>query len=111
MHKTCNFSAPHLLSALEAGLQSRWVVQLVEPTFNERGSTRTSVRCAVSASPECLMNRGELHRLRTGSPAHCSRPRGPGSTFPLARRNRYTRQPNLLFCPECIRFSFTSARF
>ena len=42
-----------------------------------RGSTRQSVLCAVSASPECLMNRGELHRLRTGSPAHCSRPRGP----------------------------------
>src|SRR5579863_1719583 len=42
-----------------------------------RGSTRQSVLCAVSASPECLMNRGELHRLRTGSPAHCSRPSGP----------------------------------
>jgi hypothetical protein len=27
------------------------------------------------------MNRGELHRLRTGSPAHCSRPSGPDSTF------------------------------
>ena len=47
-----------------------------------RGSTRQSVLCAVSASPECLMNRGELHRLRTGSPAHCSRPSGPGSIFP-----------------------------
>ena len=46
-----------------------------------RGSTRQSVLCAVSASPECLMNRGELHRLRTGSPAHCSRPSGPDSTF------------------------------
>ena len=43
-----------------------------------RGSTRTKlVLCAVSASPECLMNHGELRRLRTGSPAHCSRPRGP----------------------------------
>jgi hypothetical protein len=42
-----------------------------------RGSTRQSVLCAVSASPECLMNRGEPHRLRTGSPAHYSRPRGP----------------------------------
>src|SRR3974390_2386673 len=41
-----------------------------------RGSTRQSVLCAVSASPECLMNRGELHRLRTGSPAHCPRPSG-----------------------------------
>ena len=48
-----------------------------------RGSTRQSVPCAVSASPECLTNRGELHRLRTGSPAHYSRPRGPDSTFPL----------------------------
>jgi len=47
-----------------------------------RSSTRSSVLCAVSASPECLMNRGELHRPRTGSPAHCSRPSGPGSTFP-----------------------------
>ena len=46
-----------------------------------RSSTRQSVLCAVSASPECLMNRGELHRLRTGSPAHCSRPSGSGSTF------------------------------
>jgi hypothetical protein len=45
-----------------------------------RGSTRQSVLCAVSASPECLINRGELHRLRTGSPAHCSRPSGPDST-------------------------------
>jgi hypothetical protein len=44
-----------------------------------RGSTRQSVLCAVSASPECLMNRGELHRLRTGSPAH--RPRPSGSDF------------------------------
>jgi hypothetical protein len=42
-----------------------------------RSSTRSSVLCAVSASPECLMNRGELHRLRTGSPAHCPRPSGP----------------------------------
>jgi phosphatidylglycerol---prolipoprotein diacylglyceryl transferase len=25
----------------------------------------------VSASPECLKSRGEFHRLRTGSPAHC----------------------------------------
>jgi hypothetical protein len=50
-----------------------------------RGSTRSSVLCAVSASPECLMNRGELHRLRTGSPAHCPRPRGPGSTLPFPR--------------------------
>ncbi len=48
-----------------------------------RGSTRQSVLCAVSASPECLMNRGELHRLRTGSPAHHPRPSGPGSTFPF----------------------------
>jgi hypothetical protein len=48
-----------------------------------RGSTRQSVLCAVSASPECLMNRGELHRLRTGSPAHRSRPSGPGSTSSL----------------------------
>jgi hypothetical protein len=48
-----------------------------------RGSTRQSVLCAVSASPECLMNRGELHRLRTGSPAHCSRPSGSASTFRL----------------------------
>ena len=46
-----------------------------------RGSTRQSVLCAVSASPECLMNRGELHRLRTGSPAHHPRPSGPDSTF------------------------------
>src|ERR1700739_3916956 len=46
-----------------------------------RGSTRTKlVLCAVSASPECLMNHGELRRLRTGSPAHCPRPSGPGST-------------------------------
>ena len=45
-----------------------------------RGSTRQSVLCAVSASPECLMNRGELHRLRTGSPAHRPRPSGSGST-------------------------------
>ena len=43
-----------------------------------RGSTRPiQVLCAVSASPECLMNHGELRRLRTGSPAHCSRPSGP----------------------------------
>jgi hypothetical protein len=46
-----------------------------------RGSTRQSVLCAVSASPECLMNRGELHRLRTGSPAHCPRPSGSASTL------------------------------
>jgi len=52
-----------------------------------RGSTRQSVLCAVSASPECLMNRGELHRLRTGSPAHCPRPSGSGSTSPLTRLN------------------------
>ena len=45
-----------------------------------RGSTRQSVLCAVSASPECLINRGELRRPRTGSPAHRSRPSGPGST-------------------------------
>jgi len=45
-----------------------------------RGSTRQSVLCAVSASPECLINRGELHRLRTGSPAHYSRPSGSDST-------------------------------
>jgi hypothetical protein len=52
-----------------------------------RGSTRQSVLCAVSASPECLMNRGELHRLRTGSPAHQPRPRGPDSyTHPVAAR-------------------------
>jgi hypothetical protein len=50
-----------------------------------RGSTRQSVLCAVSASPECLMNRGELHRLRTGSPAHRPRPSGPGSTLPSRR--------------------------
>src|SRR6266567_1123900 len=47
-----------------------------------RGSTRQSVLCAVSASPECLMNRGELHRLRTGSPAHCPRPSGSDSFSP-----------------------------
>ena len=46
-----------------------------------RGSTRQSVLCAVSASPECLMNRGESHRLRTGSPAHCPRPRGSDFFF------------------------------
>src|SRR6266571_7778949 len=46
-----------------------------------RGSTRQSVLCAVSASPECLMNRGELHRLRTGSPAHYPRPRGSDFYF------------------------------
>ena len=54
----------------------RWLNQ----HSTNRGSTRQSVLCAVSASPECLMNRGELHRLRTGSPAHCSRPSGPDST-------------------------------
>ena len=62
-----------------------------------RGSTRSSVLCAVSASPECLRNRGELHRLRTGSPAHRSRPRGPGSTSRSARRNSCAWQPNPLF--------------
>ena len=36
----------------------------------------------MSASPECLMNRGEPHRLRTGSPAHYSRPSGSGSYLP-----------------------------
>src|SRR5215472_5361516 len=46
-----------------------------------RGSTRQSVLCAVSASPECLMNRGEPHRLRTGSPAHCPRPSGSDFYF------------------------------
>src|SRR5579863_1672206 len=46
-----------------------------------RGSTRQSVLCAVSASPECLMNRGEPHRLRTGSPAHYSRPSGSDFCF------------------------------
>jgi hypothetical protein len=46
-----------------------------------RGSTRQSVLCAVSASPECLMNRGELHRLRTGSPVHHSRPSGSAFFF------------------------------
>jgi hypothetical protein len=45
-----------------------------------RGSTRQSVPCAVSASPECLKNRGELHRLRTGSPAHQPRSSGSAST-------------------------------
>jgi len=61
-----------------------------------RGSTRQSVLCAVSASPECLMNRGELHRLRTGSPAHCPRPSGSGSTSSLARRNFYPCRSNPL---------------
>src|SRR5579863_7953486 len=46
-----------------------------------RGSTRQSVLCAVSASPECLMNRGEPHRLRTGSPAHYPRPSGSAFYF------------------------------
>src|SRR5271170_1116003 len=46
-----------------------------------RGSTRQSVPCAVSASPECLTNRGELRRPRTGSPAHHSRPSGSAFYF------------------------------
>ena len=77
-----------------------------------RGSTRQSVLCAVSASPECLMNRGELHRLRTGSPAHRSRPSGPGSTFFPSRPFDSLTRPRLLcqYCPrsvahECTGFS------
>ena len=54
---------------------------LVEPINMNRGSTRQSVLCAVSASPECLMNRGELHLLRKGSPAHHARPRGSASNL------------------------------
>ena len=68
--------------AKQVGSQ-RWLNQ----HSTNRGSTRQSVLCAVSASPECLMNRGELHRLRTGSPAHCPRPSGSGSTSSLPRRD------------------------
>jgi hypothetical protein len=76
-----------------------------------RGSTRQSVLCAVSASPECLMNRGELHRLRTGSPAHQPRPRGSDSTFPSdSAAQRLTRQMPYS-CIWCIQSSSTSVRF
>ena len=42
------------------------------------------VRCAVSASPECLKSHGQSHRFKTGSPALHTRPSGSASTFPLA---------------------------
>ncbi len=96
-HKTCNSSryTPTIRirnrPAKQVGDQ-RWLNQ---HSMN-RGSTRQSVLCAVSASPECLMNRGELHRLRTGSPAHRSRPSGPGSTFLLECPRQLT---DLLICP------------
>ena len=39
------------------------------------------------------MNRGELHRLRTGSPAHYPRPRGPDFYFPTLLGNFCYTQP------------------
>ena len=81
-HKTCNSAAHHHTlrnrnrPAKQVGGQ-RW---LNLHSLN-RSSTRQSVLCAVSASPECLMNRGELHRLRTGSPAHQPRPSGSAFYF------------------------------
>src|SRR5262249_28837314 len=93
-----------------------------------RGSSRTKlVLCAVSASPECLMNHGELRRLRTGSPAHCPRPSGSDSAsfvdFGRGLPENYSfaaaemswvvfRTPHSepLFLVKCILFSSTSDR-
>ena len=62
------------------------------------------------------MNRGELHRLRTGSPAHYSRPSGSAFYFPIARTTRLRLRGSAnsartaVSWPQCIPSSSTSVR-
>src|ERR1035438_8909976 len=58
------------------------MVNAAQLPFAEPDAAPVLKLCAVSASPECLMNRGELHLPRKGSPAHQPRPSGSDSTFP-----------------------------